>query len=62
MLKRLPRGTRYYFINTRMETTSNVDYGDEDATKRFEVGNYFYTKEECDIYSEHFSELLGGGL
>lgn len=48
MIQRLPKGTRYYFVNTRMETTSNTDYGDMDATKRFEAGNYFETKEECE--------------
>ncbi len=58
MIQRLPKGTRYYFVNTRMETTSNTDFGDMDATKRFECGNYFHTKEECDIYSTYFRELL----
>ena len=56
MIQRLPKGTRYYFVNTRMETTSNMDYGnrDIDATKRFECGNYFYTKEECDSLTKLF--------
>ena len=57
-MKRLPKGTRYYFVNTRMETTGNMDFGDMDASKRFEVGNYFETKEECDIYATYFGKEL----
>ena len=62
MIQRLPKGTRYYFVNTRMETTSNTDYGDMDATKRFEASNYFETKEECDIYSKYFKNIIKGRL
>jgi len=58
MIKRLPKGTRYYFVNTRMETTSNTDYGDMDATKRFECGNYFETEEECHLFATFFHKSL----
>lgn len=58
MIQRLPKGTRYYFVNTRMETTSNTDYGDEDATKRFEAGNYFEDEIKCEKYSNFFREFL----
>ncbi len=61
-MKRLPKGTRYYFVNTRMETTGNMDFGDMDASKRFEVGNYFETKEECDIYATYFKDIIKGRL
>lgn len=62
MIQRLPKGTRYYFVNTGMETTRNTDYGDMDASKRFECGNYFETEEECDIYAAYFKDIIKGRL
>ena len=48
----------YYFINS----SGNAHEDDEDFTKidsdRFEIGNYFQTKEEAQEYANKFKEPL----
>lgn len=55
---RAERENSYYFINSM----GQIDEDDEDFTKidsdRFEIGNYFQTKEEAQEYAKKFKELF----
>lgn len=59
---RAERENSYYFINS----SGNAHEDDEDITKidsdRFEIGNYFQTKEEAQEYANKFKELLKNRL
>lgn len=55
---RAERENSYYFINSMGQIDEDTErYWGED-TGRFEIGNYFQTKEEAQEYANKFKELL----
>lgn len=65
---RAEKGGKYYFLDSSCSVVYMVDYYIEFDRKRYEVGNYFKTKEEAEfrrqqlLYLQQYKDYLGEDL
>lgn len=65
---RAEKGGKYYFLDSSCSVVYMVDYYIEFDRKRYEVGNYFKTKEEAEfrrqqlLYLQQYKDYLGDDL
>lgn len=65
---RAEKGGKYYFLDSSCSVVYMVDYYIEFDRKRYEVGNYFKTKEEAEfrrqqlLYLQQYKDYLGYDL
>ena len=57
---RVPKGEKYWFINCFGEVVSTTEQGIIDNYYRFNVGNYFHTKEEANTMTRKLRAVLKG--
>lgn len=65
---RAEKGGKYYFLDGSCSVVYMVDYYIESDRKRYEVGNYFKTKEEAEfrrqqlLYLQQYRDFIGEDL
>ena len=57
---RVPRGSKYFYIDSLLEVRPTLDGYDKTAKKRFELGNYFISQEQAEEACIRLKSVLFG--